>query len=695
MGRYEKPFILKVTDGTDEVDLVGGTDGITLKNWKPESAKYKGGGSMQDSPLADGRRIVNKQFDNVMDTFDLILSTNTVDGAVEGLNKLRRLIERAADFWIENWQDNVVYLVCQYRGETNPRYASIVKGRIPNDEFPFGQLFLKSGIRGRRRSTSEITFICEHLIWQSTIPGTGDDTAVSAVESFNGVTFGNVDLNGTRVPSSAAGEVFVGNHHKVANLTHIRKEITPGVFTELIGNIPAVILTPTVGLATYFGCQTSVTDSGPFSSLIFDITTITAATTLTALWQYFDSTGPGWVNLGPKDNTSTGANTPFNVLGINGVFWTPPPLWVTTSINGITAYWVRLTVTVVTAVTTSAIQGNRDIYTVSWAYTEFQKSEIGGVISSIMKGRFKNDSHSSSAPGIINEPTRIYVGLRRYDRGASFQSYLNASDVQNPSGISVVLGTSGTFVTNPVSPTGRAVDFAPAGSSATYEDAVTWNLDSTISQQFYGTYMALIRIARPAAYGDGDFLFKLAVEDSTLVETAAADLTDTGSAPGDTPTTIEMGTIRLPNGNIHVGNTLSNLKIILKIAPVVGATKTITIYDVIIIPTDEMAFVADDTNPGFIPTPQVFATFVTNWEINSLNPRVDIYAVALDTNNELIRFYRPISNGPFSVHEKRRQRLWFFSGLFLSGNIRLASPRTTFSMDIDKSQRYLTARGSD
>jgi hypothetical protein len=493
VGRYEKPFILKITDGTDEVDLVGGTDGITLKDWKPESAKYKGGGSMQDSPLADGRRIVNKQFDNVVDIFDLVLSTNTPDGAIQGLNKLRMLLERAAEYWIDNWQNNVVYLVCQYRGETNTRYGSIVKGRIPNDEYPFGQKFQKGGMRNRR-SVSEIKLVTEHNIWQSTIPGTGDDTAVSAVEAFNGTNLGNVDSSGVRETSSADGEVFVANHHKIANLTHVKRYLdSTATYTDLFDKaLPYTLVTSNANDAVYFGCDTSVTDSGPFTSLIFDLSQVADWTGGSQLWQYWG--GAAWATLTVVDNTLDGSQR-FGKLGINGVFWVPPAAWTTTTIDGVTGYWVRLFISSITSSIADPIQQNRNVYSVSWSYTEFQESEIGGVIRSLLRGRFENETIFSSGGETTSiSPTRLYAGLRRYDRGDSFQAYLNASDEQNPTGITVSLGASGTFATSSRAPTGRRVDFAPAGSSATFEDAVEWEFDSTISPEFYGTYMAFVRI---------------------------------------------------------------------------------------------------------------------------------------------------------------------------------------------------------
>ena len=60
--------VLRITDGTNHVDLLGGP--YHLANWRPAVAQYKNSGTFIDSPLSEGRRIVYKQFANTVERFD-------------------------------------------------------------------------------------------------------------------------------------------------------------------------------------------------------------------------------------------------------------------------------------------------------------------------------------------------------------------------------------------------------------------------------------------------------------------------------------------------------------------------------------------------------------------------------------------------------------------------------------------------
>jgi hypothetical protein len=180
------------------------------------------------------------------------------------------------------------------------------------------------------------------------------------------------------------------------------------------------------------------------------------------------------------------------------------------------------------------------------------------------------------------------------------------------------------------------------------------------------------------------------------VETDVFDMTDMVGAGTTTPQVIALGTVKIPNANIHIPTTLLDNKLILRIAPVAGATKTIYIYDIVLIPTDEMAFYIDDSDPGSFS----LGTSETeeHFEVDSLVPRINIYSdlLVLRSGSLIIkRFYRAISNGPLSVHEKRRQRMWFLLTTVSVGNYSNSEPAIALSMDIDKAQRYLTARGTD
>ena len=172
MSGYEEPYRLAISDGEMTVELTHGP--FFVKEWLPASTAYKGGGVWQSSPLADGRSLVSRQFENVNETIQLTLSTNTPDGAIRAVNDLFTLLERAADYGSFRWAETPVYLIAQGRAETNTRYAQVFAGRVPQGEQPQGILW-KLGQLGRRRAVWEsVDLVVEHGLWQSTAPATAE-----------------------------------------------------------------------------------------------------------------------------------------------------------------------------------------------------------------------------------------------------------------------------------------------------------------------------------------------------------------------------------------------------------------------------------------------------------------------------------------------------------------------------------------
>lgn len=172
MGGYTLPVQLFVTDGTDDntVDLINGP--IYIKEWIPAGPDYKNSGVFQDSPLADGRVLVNRQFTNITETIHATISTNTPNGAIAAVNKLLNLLERAANYGSDQFNDTPIYIGAQGRGETNVRYATIQMGRIPQAEDPTGVLFKLRSLLRSRSVWENLDIIIEHEPWQSVPPGT-------------------------------------------------------------------------------------------------------------------------------------------------------------------------------------------------------------------------------------------------------------------------------------------------------------------------------------------------------------------------------------------------------------------------------------------------------------------------------------------------------------------------------------------
>ena len=174
MGGFET---LQITDGATEVSLLKGEDGYYIFSWLPAIAQYKGGGTWQSSPFVDGRRLVQTQWDNAIETFDIMAAAAQQDELIQFTQELRRLLEKATEYWVSDYQTDPVYLIAQASCETNTRYAIIKSWSTPNDGNPFSQPFMSAG----GSAMTDITLNIERGHWQSTPLGTGECVKISGL----------------------------------------------------------------------------------------------------------------------------------------------------------------------------------------------------------------------------------------------------------------------------------------------------------------------------------------------------------------------------------------------------------------------------------------------------------------------------------------------------------------------------------
>ena len=156
--------IVEITDGTTTASLLGPF--LALESWRPAIAQAKGGGTFQSSPLADGRRLVNRRFDNVVETFDLSASATTQDGFAEQHQELERLLEKATQYWTTSWQNTPVYLVAKTPCETEARHALIYNYSLPD----LNQI-LRRPFAGKTPGMVDFSMSIERGHWGADIPG--------------------------------------------------------------------------------------------------------------------------------------------------------------------------------------------------------------------------------------------------------------------------------------------------------------------------------------------------------------------------------------------------------------------------------------------------------------------------------------------------------------------------------------------
>lgn len=177
--------VLKITDGTTDIDLLS-LPGFLLEAWRPTIPQYKGGGTFQSSPLSAGRQLVNKQFDNYIESFAFKAQDESQDDIIFEMQKIRRLMEKASDYWTTDWQDEPVWIEAKASCETNTRYALVMTGYIPEDENPYAQPF---GQVGTSESVmDDMVLIVEHLGWTETIPSIGTATEINGLKEVCNLT---------------------------------------------------------------------------------------------------------------------------------------------------------------------------------------------------------------------------------------------------------------------------------------------------------------------------------------------------------------------------------------------------------------------------------------------------------------------------------------------------------------------------
>lgn len=132
---------LAVTDGTSRVDLIKDSPavpGFHLDRWVAQVAGLKGGGVWRASPLSDGRQLVMRRWENVLETFTLKVAGASQDAVARETQDLRRLLEQARDFWQPRSPAGCVWIEAQSAAETHARYAVIYDYATPADEEPYG-----------------------------------------------------------------------------------------------------------------------------------------------------------------------------------------------------------------------------------------------------------------------------------------------------------------------------------------------------------------------------------------------------------------------------------------------------------------------------------------------------------------------------------------------------------------------------
>lgn len=481
--------------------------------------------------------------------------------------------------------------------------------------------------------------------------------------------------------------VMLANHHKIANLTHLFRD-DGGVLTNLY---PAAALPlqlfPTVaavGDALVAGIDSSLADTGPFSSLIFSLAVPASATTsYTITAKYWN--GTSWTTLAVHDGTSQ-----LGAVGVNAIAWQMPSNWAETAVAGVTGWWVRLELTALTGSFASPTQGSRDVYAAFAAYAEIADDQAKGIIDSLAR------LHLTNRAGSLLKSGRFVLGIKQVDGYELFRAFLNLADTQNPEGVAVgiVDGATTSFVDSLGAAAGRAVRFDASGVALnTLADRVKISLATTVANSFYGTYRLFVRGYQYAGSA-GAIRLRWRVVSGSGGMSELTDAQVTVSTSDHELIEFET-TIQLPVSNQQTAGELGDeTSLILQIAASSSAAR-FDVYDIFLQPTDlGWADVQDTANSS--------ASAVGDGErlaIDSIGePRVTIRAKAEKTATGLIKSsYSPESNGELRVLAQAQQRIWVLAAARPSAGstVWVSQPEMLHSIRGWQVDRFLTGRGAN
>ena len=487
-----------------------------------------------------------------------------------------------------------------------------------------------------------------------------------------------------RAATCASEEVFIANKRNEAQLTHVfTNDVSAGTFSaNLLGeSLPYNLLPSPVqnGDIIYFGIDTAIPDSGPFSNLIFDIATAASyGAGDSGAWEYWS--GAAWVAFTTTiyDRTAAAANQPLSESGVKSVFFDHPSTWVPNAINGITAYWIRLVVTVATGISVPT-QQNRHPYTCTWPYIEIDDQQANGDINPLSHLLLHNVSQNSSA--FSGSMVREYImGLTDLAERPDFTAYINIADEQNPSGVTVAdTPPDAIFGDSIYAPTGRAVIYTSSGGVDAIGNRASVTLDSAIANSFLGTFRVFVRGYIPTVAQDFE-LSVLATYGNNWSSTKVVTISTSGILVADL-------------GEISIGSNFPSdqpLYIIFSIQ--IGCThlaaRSFHILDLILIPTDHWSASISST------IAEIGAAH--NAHLNSVTYPKKLQYGYTDhyTYGYITGSLRVSARGPAILLGGKQQRLWTF-GFTPTPTYTGSTPFVGNTIEMEKTVRYLSMRGED
>lgn len=536
---------LKITDGTNSVDLLD-TAVWGLLEWQPSDPSEAD--IRRESVYDEGSALISSEPRNVIETLKTRLVGASHNDISTTMQTLATLKQEAKQWHTTNWQKTPVYLTAQASGESNPRYALVYKIRWAWQRSPYGKTF-------EQQLNMHLVLIVEREpYWRNNIPLTVPTALTLGAPSAPS-------------PQIDATEQFIANFSDTLDITHCynyddsaaafsANNLTSFTFFVVSGSTPAL------SDIVYFGST-----QGGFRHIVLSIgIPISASVTLT--WEIW--TGAAWTA------SRVAQSSPFGTAGAQLITVENPTGWAATTINGVSAYWVRCRISAFTSWTTSPTQGAQVLYSPRDPYITIGSTIINGDVDALALIRYF--AKRSTTLGI----NLIAIGLK--SRGlTTFRSRLNAI---SPGGNwQSFLGTDTTSVSDPHAPGG--LNATCTFLTATTSNVIWQNSTSAELLDCEGEYNCYVRCQQVGGAAGAAKLRLTQIVPENSSTPVWSPLQSTGVMEY-----INLGRLALQPARAFSGDAGAALISLQLDFTVPSDTCDLIIYDLILIPVDEWSFVA-------------------------------------------------------------------------------------------------------
>ena len=207
--------ILSLIQGTTEISLINGTDGIRLSEWVPNLSVFKDGGVIANSPLSEERGLSFGIYDSVDETFRINVSGSTQALALTNLSNLQLLLVSGAGYWIGTGSQPL-YIKVKFDDLTSPVYAVVINHRFPTLTNPFGRHFVYGANVGPTIENVDLIITRGH--WLSEPYGEGQPVTISVNKTWRYKTSSHFESSSTiGSPVTAWLAVMATNENVVAS----------------------------------------------------------------------------------------------------------------------------------------------------------------------------------------------------------------------------------------------------------------------------------------------------------------------------------------------------------------------------------------------------------------------------------------------------------------------------------------------